>query len=732
MTSPFAFLSVRRRRFPLAGAFFAPGGLSGAALIHALVALCSDVVAAAGRCDFRFQRYNSRSLICRIRVLAALFESLKESLAPTASSSLPPRFPGSAVLCLRELYIFVYRAKLLLEYCSQSSRLWLLLRNPQISGNFHDIAQELATALDVLPLHGLRLADDVCELIDLLRLQCKRSKFFVDPDDEELRCEIHSFLARFETGEVPDPAELRNTFVNRLGIQDAGVCRTEIEFLEEQMLSQDEDIDLSVVSGVIALTRYCRFFLFGFHEVEVGKPFVDVYKFSRKRLLSQGSSLREGSSDFSLTIPKDFCCPISLDLMKDPVVVSTGQTYDRSSITQWIEAGHRSCPNSGQTLTHNRLVPNRALRTLISQWCAAYGLPYETPDGSGVSIESITAACASKAAIEANRITALMLVEQLSAGSQEVKAVAARELRLMAKTGKENRAFIAEAGAIPALCQLFRSTNPVAQENALTAILNISIHDGNKRKIMEEDGCLELIVYVLRHGLTTEARENAAATLFSLSAVHEFKQMIVDEKGAVAALADLLMQGSPRGKKDAVMALFNLSTHPESWSRMLDMGSVSALVGALRDEIVAEEAAGALALLMRHQILAQTIGIEDTVITNLVGLMRRGTPKAKENAVAALQEMCRRGGSTVTQNVAKMPMLGSLIQTILLTGTKRARRKAALLVRMCQRCESTTAAHGNDWNINSTLARTNSLRGSNYRSGDVSVSMSMAIQVHVL
>ncbi|KAG6489841.1 hypothetical protein ZIOFF_051122 [Zingiber officinale] len=227
-----------------------------------------------------------------------------------------------------------------------------------------------------------------------------------------------------------------------------------------------------------------------------------------------------------------------------------------------------------------------------------------------------------------------MLVEQLSAGSQEVKAVAARELRLMAKIGKENRSFIAEGGAIPALYRLFRSTNPVAQENALTAILNISIHDENKRKIMEENGCLELIVYVLRYGLTTEARENAAATLFSLSAVHEFKKMIVDEHGAIAALADLLMQGSPRGKKDAVMALFNLSTHLESWSQMLNMGA--------------------------------TIASEDTTITNLVGLMKRGTPKAKENAIAALQEMCRCGGLNVIQNVAKMPMFSGLIQTILL------------------------------------------------------------------
>ncbi|URD88337.1 U-box domain-containing protein [Musa troglodytarum] len=601
MTSPLAFLYVRRRRLPLAGAFFTPGNLTGAALLHALAALCADVACWPARS----QRRNSRSLARVLGILAILFDSLKEPFAPSPSSPFPPRFPPSAVLCLRELYIFVYRTKLLLEYCSQSSRLWLLMRSPQISGYFHDLSQELATLLEVLPVDDLRLAADVREQIELLRRQCRRSKLCLDPNEEDLRQKIHSFLGEFETMKAPDPVDLRNTFFDRLGIRDAR-------------------------AGVIALTRYCRFSLFGFQEMEVARPFSDQGKISRKRLLSQGSSV-------SQTIPKDFCCPISLDLMEDPVVVSTGQTYDRSSITQWIEDGHRTCPNSGQTLSNNRLIPNRALRSLISQWCAAYGIPHETPDGADASAESIVAACTSKAATEANRATARILVQQLSVGSQESKAVAARELRLLAKTGKQNR----------------------------------------------------LIVNVLRHGLTGEARENAAATLFSLSAVHDFKKTIVDEEGAVVGLANLLMQGSQRGKKDAVMG-------------------------------VAEEALGALALLMRQPVVAQAVGSEDAAIASLLEMMRRGTPKRKENAVAALQEMCQRGGLPVRQKVARTPMLGGLIQTIVFTGTKRARRKAALLARMCQGCDSPAAM------------ACSSSRGSSFRSGDASVSMSRAVRVPVL
>ncbi|KAF6150207.1 hypothetical protein GIB67_023162 [Kingdonia uniflora] len=66
-------------------------------------------------------------------------------------------------------------------------------------------------------------------------------------------------------------------------------------------------------------------------------------------------------------------------------------------------------------------------------------------------------------------------------------------------------------------------------------------------------------------------------------------------------------------------------------------------------------------------------------------MMRRGTPKGKENAVAALLELCRGGGAFATQRVLRVPALASLLQTLLFTGTKRARWKDASLARVCQR-----------------------------------------------
>ncbi|KAJ6824353.1 U-box domain-containing protein 17-like [Iris pallida] len=731
MSSASVFTDLRRRRSPLAGSFFTPSDLTGLPLVRSLASVSGDLVTAhsSPATPSPFQRRNTRLLLLKVKILLSLFEFLMDSSSLSSPSSL--YLSSSAVVCLRELYIILFRSRLLLDYCSQSSRLWLLIQNPQISGHFHDLNKEIATVLDVLPVGALGLPADLQEQLRLLRRQSRRSKLYIDPRDELLRRRIFLFLDEFAKGRSPDRTELRTAFVDRLGIRNAQSCRFEIDFLEEQIRGNEEDFaDPSVLGGIVALARYCRFSLFKLAE---GKE-------PEKRSSFGGGSGRKskrrvsfkGSGDLSLMVPKDFCCPISLDIMRDPVTVSTGQTYDRPSITQWMEEGHRTCPNSGQTLSHRRLVPNLALRSLISQWCSMQGLEYGLPGASDASsAENVAVACSSRAAVEANRATTRILVRKLEDGLEAEEAISVRELRLLAKTGKENRACIAEAGAIPLLTRLMSSSDAATQENSVTAILNLSIHDGNKSKVMEEEGCLRSVVSVLRQGKTMEAQENAAATLFSLSAVHDYKKRITDEPGAVEALAGLLRNGSQRGKRDAVTALFNLSTHPDCCLKMMESGAVWALLEASSAaEGVAEEAVGALGLLMRQQIVAEVVGNDDTAVGSLIAVMRRGTPKAKENAVAALHELCKSGGAAVIQRLAKTPALGGLIQTLLLTGTKRARRKAASLARMCQSCEPEVPFAGDaGWGMEYATTRSNSMRqGSSFvGGGDVSVSVAVSV-----
>lgn len=714
MATAAAFSSLRRRRSPPLEAFLAPVDLTDGGIITTLLSVANELVELHSGKKLLFQKKNFLSLVRKIEVFVVLLDFLKES-KPIL------RFSYTAIMCLKELYLLFYRCKILLDYCAQSSKLWMLLQNQSISGHFHDLNQEMSTLLDVLPIKELSLNEDVKEQIELLQKQLRRAKCYVDKKDEMLRLRLYSFLNEFEDGNVPSENELWFFFVDQLRICDAKSCRGEIEFLEEQIVNHEGDIEptAAVLNGFVAVTRYCRFLLFGFDkEMEIGG---ESLKKMRKGMMTQEIA------DTFLTIPKDFCCPISLDLMRDPVIVSTGQSYDRSSISRWLDEGHYTCPKTGQMLAHTRLVPNRALRNLIAQWSAAHGVPFETPEGAESSSE-LVAASSSKAAVAANQATAYLLIQQLACGSEDAQAVAAREIRMLAKTGKENRAFIAEAGAVPYLRRLLSSKNAIAQENCVTAMLNLSIYDKNKGRIMEEEGCLKSIVDVLRFGHTTESRENAAATLFSLSAVHDFKKRIADENGAVEALAELLRDGTPRGKKDAVTALFNLSTHAENGARMIEAGAVTAIIGALGIDGVSEEAAGALALIVRQPAGAKAVGKEEMAVGSLLGMMRCGTPRGKENAVAALLELCRNGGAAATERVLKAPALAGLLQSLLFTGTKRARRKAASLARVFQRRENATLHYGGLGVAYHLAGNTGRNRDTSF-AGDVSVPMSISVPV---
>ncbi|EMS59928.1 U-box domain-containing protein 16 [Triticum urartu] len=167
-----------------------------------------------------------------------------------------------------------------------------------------------------------------------------------------------------------------------------------------------------------------------------------------------------------LAPPPDFRCPISLDLMRDPVVSSSGQTYDRESITRWFGAGKSTCPKTGQNG--------------VAMEGSEPGKPEPAPP-----------VAANKAAVEAARMTASFLVKKLSASfSPGSDNRVVHEIRLLAKSGSESRAFIGEAGAVPLLVPLLNSEDAALQLNAVTALLNLSILDANKKRIMHTDGAV--------------------------------------------------------------------------------------------------------------------------------------------------------------------------------------------------------------------------------------------------
>ena len=65
--------------------------------------------------------------------------------------------------------------------------------------------------------------------------------------------------------------------------------------------------------------------------------------------------LRHGAMAAKQTPPDAYICPITSEMMSDPVSTSDGFTYEREAILEWLRSGNTTSPLSGAVLERNDL-----------------------------------------------------------------------------------------------------------------------------------------------------------------------------------------------------------------------------------------------------------------------------------------------------------------------------------------------------------------------------------------
>uniref|UniRef100_A0A3Q2R1U3 WD repeat, SAM and U-box domain-containing protein 1 n=1 Tax=Fundulus heteroclitus TaxID=8078 RepID=A0A3Q2R1U3_FUNHE len=86
----------------------------------------------------------------------------------------------------------------------------------------------------------------------------------------------------------------------------------------------------------------------------------------RGRLLRKIEALKAEQSGSEA--PDEFLCPISRELMKDPVIAADGYSYERESIESWIRGKTKTSPMTNLPLQTTLLTPNRSLKMAITRW----------------------------------------------------------------------------------------------------------------------------------------------------------------------------------------------------------------------------------------------------------------------------------------------------------------------------------------------------------------------------
>ena len=66
--------------------------------------------------------------------------------------------------------------------------------------------------------------------------------------------------------------------------------------------------------------------------------------------------------------PDDFFCPITTEIMIDPVSCSDGHSYERDAIENWFNTGNITSPKTNMRLENRELLPNHTLKGAIEGW----------------------------------------------------------------------------------------------------------------------------------------------------------------------------------------------------------------------------------------------------------------------------------------------------------------------------------------------------------------------------
>ncbi|XP_059649011.1 U-box domain-containing protein 19-like [Cornus florida] len=634
--------------------------VSPAALLNSLIDLAGKII------DYKSSFFASNKGNARqsIRLIGILLNFLEEVRVRQLGLS------DSAVLSLSELHFIFQKIHYLLEDCTRDgARLWMLMRSERVSGQFRVLIRAMATILDVLPLGLIDVSVEVRESIELVMWQARKLKFEVDPFDELSVKNVVSILGQIEDQIVPKSSDLR-WVLDYLGVRSWVECDREIKFLDNEIGLEyltAEKRELGFLNSVMSFMSYCRAVSFDIVGDITGR---------------RSTSRRSGNVVSGLN-PDDLRCPISLEYMTEPVTIETGHTYDRSSILQWFRAGNATCPKTGEKLTSTELVPNLALKRLIVEYCSGNGIPVADSGGRKRDITR-TVLPGSPVAEAAMKMLANFLVGRLVVGTEEEKKKAAYEVRLLTKSSIFNRSCFLDAGTIPYLLNLLSSKEALAQENAIAALLNMSKHSKGKT-IVVENGGLEFILKVLKEGLKMEARQHAAGTLFYLASVEEYRILIGEIPEVIPSLMELLRDGTDRGKKNALVAIFGLLMDPNNHWRVLGAGLVPLLLSLLtsfeREDLITDSLAVLATLAQKSD---GTFAILSTgALHTIMGTLSSSTSRAgKEYCVSLLLALCVNGGAEVVQFLVKNSSLMGPLYSVLTEGTSRASKKASSLIRI--------------------------------------------------
>ncbi|CAA6663794.1 unnamed protein product [Spirodela intermedia] len=356
-------------------------------------------------------------------------------------------------------------------------------------------------------------------------------------------------------------------------------------------------------------------------------------------------------------------------MMRDPVTLSTGQTYDRASIESWVATGNLTCPVTRTPLTDFTFIPNHTLRRLIHDWCAAHGgtaapKQQRQPPADAALVRSLLAQAESADSVESSRVAALRRLRTLARdsdknrrviSSEESESIAARWLWSLSPWRRCCRCRTRRARPSPhgrSVCRGWRpcSAPPVGRDT-----------------------------------------DDAAAVIEAVSAAarsQDLRVTVGSTAGVVEGLVRLveLHCRHQRAGNVAIRALFSLCLAKENRELAVSAGAAGSLMSCVAagdlQHAYLERALATVELLCRAEGGVEVVVGHGGAVAALVKVMAgKVSDRAAEHAVGALVAVCA-ASEELQREAVENGVLGWLLLMVQSNCTERAKRKAQMLLKL--------------------------------------------------
>ncbi|XP_076950309.1 U-box domain-containing protein 44-like [Bidens hawaiensis] len=530
--------------------------------------------------------------------------------------------------------------KELITECSQKNKVYILINSRSINRRAGEITREISRALSLIPFSDLGVSASVKQDIGQLCDAMQSLEFKTAVTDEIILKKIESGIHErkvdhtYANGLLVSIAEV-------LGIStDRSSLKKELEDfkneVEDAKLRKDQAEAIQMDQIIALLERADATY----------SPEEKEIKYLTKRT-SLGSQPLEPL--------QSFYCPITREVMVDPVETASGHTFERAAIEKWLADGGNLCPLTTIPLDNRILRPNKTLRQSIEEWkdrntmitIASLKSELSKPLAENKEevircLKELQSLCEERAA---HREWVLLenyiptLAELLGSKNREIRSRTLILLCVLAKDSDDAKDRISKVSGV--IESIVRSLGRRVSEGKLAVelLLELSRNEMLKNFIGMVQGCILLLVTMSNSDDTQAAsRANELLDKLSFSDQHviqmaranyfthllrrlssgseEVKMCMVTtlaemeltdhnksclfESGALDSLLHFVSQGNPGLKEKAAKALNNLSSLPKNSIQMIKSGSVNLLVNHLYNHTSSQCLQDELAVIIKH------------------------------------------------------------------------------------------------------------------------------------